>query len=284
MVTEPIYGTAQTQPANLGCNMPNAANCSGGLKDPNATVLRFDTYPDIFACTNGCYRGNTGTSDPSKSKGVYIPSLSVPFTGPGAVVNGNRKDSTSVIATGPVPPVSLNGGQLFVNMETTISVAYFISVSNATVNMQGSAGGLSTEIDFTQDLGLIHRINVDSPFSLSLQKEGVKWPGSATADVSQPGWWMSFSDPVDLGELNPVEQIDITPTFGQMSTAFQNYFEASPIAIGTNAGLQQLFNGEMTVNVGALNIPSTLFMSVSDLQLGASQNVPRNCWGTANFC
>jgi len=273
MTSLPIYGTAQTQAVNLG-----------GTSDPNSTVLQFDTNPNIVFCTSGCFSGNTGTSNPNTSAGVNIPSLSVPFAGAGAVVNGTRVTSTNVTATGAVPTVSLNGGQLNVTMEQTISVAYFISVSQATVNMEGSVSGLSTEIDFTQDLGFIHKIKVDSPFYLSFQREDVKWPGSATADVAQQGWWMSFSDPVDLGELNPVEQIDISPTFNQMAVAFRQYFEANPIGIGTNQGLQQLFNGEMDVNVGNLTIPSTLYMSVSDLQLGAEQNVPRNCWGSATFC
>lgn len=284
MITEPISGTAKTQAVNLGCNMPNQTSCTGGMKDPNATILQFSTHPKILACTSGCYSGNKGTSNPGQSKGVYIPALSVPFTGPGAVVNGNRLNSTSVVATGNVPDVMLDGGQLHVTMDKTIAVLFFITVSEATVNLKGSASGLKTEINFKQDLGFIHKINVNSPFSLSLQQEPVWWPGAANADISLPGWWMSFKDPVDLGELNPVEEISIVPTFDQMAIAFRDYFTSKPIEIGTNAGLQQLFNGEMTVDVGKLNIPSTLYMSVSDLQLGASQNVIGNCWGNARFC
>lgn len=279
-----IHGTAYTKPTNIGCGRSNAADCAGGIKDPFSTVLQFDTDPNILACTSGCYRGNTGTSAPGQSNGVYIPSLAVPFSAPGAVVNQSRATSTSVTALGNVPQVSLNGGQLFVNMETPISVAWFITVSNATVNMQGSVSGLKAQIDFSQNLGLIHKINVNSPFSLSFQKQAVAWPGAASADIAQRGWWMSFADPVVLGELNPVQQIDISPTFSQMATAFRQYFEANPIPISTNQGLQQLFNGEMTVNVGGLNIPSTLTMPVSDLQLGVTQNVVPNCWGTARFC
>ena len=273
METTNISGTAYTQATNIA-----------GTSDPNNTVLQFDTDPDIIFCTSGCYSGNTATSDPSTSAGIDIPSLEVPFTGPGALVNGTRLNSTSVTATGAVPTVSLDGGQIDVTLEDTISVAFFISVSEATVNTEGSVTGLNAEIDFTQNLGYIHKINVDSPFSLSFQKEETSWPGSDSRDIAQAGWWMSFADPVELGELNPVQQIDISPTFDQMSAAFKDYFEANPIEIGTQAGLQQLFSGEMDVDVGDLFIPSTLSMSVSDLQLGPEQNVVPNCYGSATFC
>ena len=211
METTNISGTAYTQATNIA-----------GVTDPNSTVLRFDTDPDIIFCTRGCYRGNTATSDPSTSSGIDIPSLAVPFTGPGALINGTRLASTSVTASGAVPTVSLDGGQIDVTLETPISVAFFITVAEATVNTEGSVSGLTAEIDFTQDLGYIHKINVDSPFSLSFQKEQVNWPGSDSRDVAQSGWWMSFADPVELGELNPVQQIDISPTFDQMSAAFQS--------------------------------------------------------------
>ena len=292
MTTTNITGNATTEATNLGCGMANAANCAGGIRDPYSTVLSFDTNPNILLCTNGCYSGNTGTSNPSLSQGVYIPELDVAFSAGGAVINGRRQTSTNVTAFAPVPTVNLDGGQLYVNMQDTISVAYFISVSNATVNLGGTVSGLETQINFSQGLGYIHRIEVDSPFSLSFQEEAVNWPGSAPEDVAQQGWWMSFADPVELGELNPVEKIDISPAFSQMAAAFNNHFAqgcsqpcAGPIPIGTNQGLQQLFNGEMTVNVGAQNIiTNPLVMNVSDLQLGATQNVVPNCWGSAVFC
>lgn len=268
MRTTDIHGRAWTEPVNLG-----------GMTDPNRTVLQFDTNPDILLCTKGCFSGNTATADPATSLGVNIPSLPVDFAGAGAFVYGNRQTSTTAIASGPVPVVSLNGGQLNVKMEETISVLFFISVSEATVNIQGSVGGLEAEFEFTQDLGLIHKIEVDSPFYLAFQSENVHWPGAPVDDIALPGWWMGFADPVELGALNPAQQVSIVPTFNQMADAFRNYFEANPIPIGTNQGLQQLFSGEMTVNVGALTISETLFMTVQDLPLDASQDVAPNCWG-----
>lgn len=273
MTTMPITGTALTQAVNLG-----------GKTDPKQTVLSFATNPSIFLCTSGCYSGNIGTADPTKSAGVNIPSLSVPFSSGGASINGTRVTSTQVTATGAVPTVSLNGGQLFVNMQTTICVAFFICVPSATVNMQGSVSGLTTSINFSENLGYIHDVQVSSPFYLAFEKQAIQWPGAATPDVAQRGWWMSFANPVNLGVLNPTQQIDISPTFGQMAAAFANYFNANPIPISTSQGLQQLFSGAMTVNVGALNIPSTLTMNVSNLALDSHQNVVPNCMGGYKFC
>ena len=104
------------------------------------------------------------------------------------------------------------------------------------------------------------------------------------ADVAQPGWWMSFADPVNLGTLNPAQQVSIVPTFNQMATAFANYFNANPIPISTTQGLQQLFSGAMTVNVGALTIAQTLYMNLANLQLDSHQNVVPNCMGNYKFC
>ena len=273
MTTNSITGTAQTQAVNLG-----------GKTDPNSTVLSFATNPNIVLCTSGCYSGNIGTASPSQSQGVNIPSLSVPFTGAPAVIDGNRVTSTSVVATGAVPTVSLNGGQLYVTMQNQICVALFICVPTATVNMQGSVSGLQTQINFTEGLGYIHNVQVNSPFYLSFQKQAIQWPGAVAADIAQPGWWMSFADPVNLGTLNPAQQVSIVPTFNQMAAAFSNYFNANPIPISTTQGLQQLFNGQMTVNVGALTIAQTLYMSLANLQLDSHQNVVPNCMGSYKFC
>ncbi len=273
MTTNSITGTAQTQAVNLG-----------GSTDPNSTVLSFATNPQILLCTSGCYSGNIGTADPAKSAGVNIPSLNVPFTGSPAVIDGNRVTSTSVVATGAVPTVSLNGGQLYVTMQTQICVLFFICVPSATVNMQGSVSGLQTQINFKEGLGYIHNVQVNSPFYLSFQKQALQWPGAVAADVAQPGWWMSFADPVNLGTLNPAQQVSIVPTFNQMATAFANYFNANPIPISTTQGLQQLFSGAMTVNVGALTIAQTLYMNLANLQLDSHQNVVPNCMGNYKFC
>mgnify|MGYP000880713438 FL=1 len=269
-----LCGVATTQAVNLG-----------GTTDPNHTVLRFDTDPNITLCTSGCYSGNTGTADPynAASTGVNIPAMNVPFSGGSAVVNGNRVSSTQVLANGSVPTVSLNGGKLFVNMETQICVAFFICVPNATVNMQGSVSGLTAKINFSQSLGYIHKADINSPFSLSVQGQAMRWPGAVAADVAQKGWWMSFNDPVSLMQLYPSSSVNIVPAFNQIATAFYNYFVANPIPISTNAGLDQLFNGSMTVNVGALTVPATLAMNLQDLQL-STQNFTPNCYGGLKFC
>jgi len=309
-----VCGEAITAPANLGCGQ-SPGNCTGGIADPNATVLQFDVEPDIALCTNGCYAGNTATSDPNQSAGVYIPSMYVQFTGDASVTNGSRVTTAEVVANAPVDTVSLAGGQLFTNLQDDVTVASVAGLSNATVNTSGSVAGLNTKINFSQDLGLIHRINANSPFYLSFQRENVNWPGSATEDVAKPGWWMSFRDPVNLGELNPVQQIDITPAFGSIGTggatgipsggagmalAFQLHFNEQhynagcplqagcvgslPFPVSLNDGIGALFGAPIPANVGNQYVPVDLLMDIFDMQLGSTQNVPRNCWGTANFC
>lgn len=305
MVTNPITGTAQTKATNLGCGMA-ASQCAGGIADATRTIMRFAANVNVTGCTSGC-GVNRATTIPGQSKGVYIPSMSVPFSSTaGAVVYGNRQTYTTVQAVGKVPNISLNGSSLTAKLDSKVYIAGIINMQEATTNLSGTVTGLKTEINFQESLGYIHKIEVDSPFYLSFQSDRVFWPDSVAADVALPGWWMSFRDPVELGELNPVQQVDISPTFGgsgnmndgindwtvngSMSQAFYQYFEGTPIPVSTGQGWDQLISGQMNVPLGTRNIPSTVTMDLQDLHIGhnangtGAQDVPRNCWGTARFC
>lgn len=150
------------------------------------------------------------------------------------------------------------------------------------VYMEGQITNARADVEFSQSLGFIHKLPVDSPFYLSMQSEAVKWPGSATEDVAQQGWWMSFANPVNVGALNPADAVDITPLFPQIANQVSAYLANNPATTNDLGGLLGI--GELTVQVGTINLgASPLNLPLSDLKL-ATQNFNSNCYGSASFC
>ena len=309
LTTTPITGTATTKTTNIG-----------GKTDPTQTVLKFPLYANVLACTSGCGSLATyATSVPSTSTGIDIASMPVIFNGDssvnggGALINGTRQTYTSVSASADIPTVDLVNGSLNVNLSKTISVLLVINLSSGTVLMQSpsSVTGLKAKINFDEALGYIHSLTVDNtPFYISFENGSVKWPGSVGSagctaktygcDIAQQGWWMSFGAPANLGPLSPTQQVDISPSFGtcgsgtgatnpctpnSMAAAFyQYYYNQGGFPVNTTNGLQQIFNGQMTVPLGNLSIAANLALALQNMALGKTQDVLPNCYGSSKFC
>ena len=238
-------------------------------------------------------------TDASRGTGISLPSLTVPFQSSpaGALVFGNRVDSTSVQLTGTIPTINFPSSSRAGPRNTEL-FARSISCSGSACGLvpsgdilvyanQGGMTGLGLVSNFTQNLGYIHRIEVDTPFSLSFQKENVWWPGANPDNVSLPGWWMAFEDPVDLGYLRPAQQVDISPAFPQVATIVKNYFDNAPLQLGISEGGIALTGNPSyrNVNMPMMNVSgTTVSIDLQDLPLDAAQDVPANCWGTASFC
>lgn len=295
MVTTPVTGTAQTEPAVFG-----------GPGDPNNTVLTIAAYINALGVAEADIITQT---DPGQGTGIALPSLDVPFeSAAGAVVNDRRLTSTSVVVTGNVPTISFPASSN--NNPTTQLLAEVVAcngsglVCNAgddddgdgvddyvVYANQGSVTGLTLEANFTESLGFIHKIEVDSPFSLSFQKQAVKWPNTAAANIAQQGWWMSFEDAVELGDVSPANQVDVTQAFPQLAQALQTYFNNNPLQLGSSQAWTGIIGGYMNVNMPNMNLQTQvpggtppLSLVLQDEALGAAQDVVPNCWGTASFC
>ncbi|MCP5732483.1 hypothetical protein NL307_27435, partial [Klebsiella pneumoniae] len=72
----------------------------------------------------------------------------------------------------------------------------------------GNITGLKANITVNENLGYIHKLKLNNPFSLSMQKQDIFWNG--TAATAQRGWWLAIEDPIDIGNVNPSKKIDIT--------------------------------------------------------------------------
>ena len=281
MTTAPIQGVAQTVPMVFG-----------GPGDPNSSSLNIRANLNIALTAN-----LTATTNPNSGTGIFLQSLNVPFSSGsvGAVVNGNRVTSTSVGVTGNIPTINLPASS---NTNPTTELIATVSNCSGTAcglvpsgdlrvySNRGSISGLRLAANFTQDLGYIHRLEVNSPFSLSFQEQQVWWPDAAVANVSQPGWWMAFDDPVDLGPISPRNQVDISSTFPQLVTLLNNYFQQNPLDLGIGQGWTALTGGYMNVDMPNMNLSSAapITIDLTDLPLGDAQNVVPNCWGGAQFC
>jgi hypothetical protein len=75
-------------------------------------------------------------------------------------------------------------------------------------NVTGSISGLTATVPIDQNLGYIHKLPVNNPFSLSVRGQDLYWPGMAATSLK--GWWMAFEDQIDIGSISPADQVAIT--------------------------------------------------------------------------
>ncbi|MDR9778108.1 hypothetical protein RJJ65_36850, partial [Rhizobium hidalgonense] len=131
-------------------------------------------------------------------------------------------------------------------------------------------------------LGLIHSLPINSPFYLSLQQNAMHWPGANADDIAQKGWWLSLADPVNIGNVNPTDAIDISPLFPQISNFVSQYLQANPAKTNDLLGLLKI--GDLTANIGTIDLKDApLTLNLSNLQLTNQDFVP-NCYGGLTFC
>ncbi|MDC4444772.1 hypothetical protein OHV35_15340 [Acinetobacter baumannii] len=153
----------------------------------------------------------------------------------------------------------------------------------SSVYMNGTISNITANLNLTQSLGLIHNLPINSPMYLALQNQMLQWPGAKADDVAQKGWWMSFANPVNVGNIIPQDAIDISPLFPQISTAVSAFLQANPAKTSDLDGL--LLGADLDVNIGTIDLKnSPLTLNLSNLQL-TNQNFKPNCHGSGlTFC
>lgn len=164
--------------------------------------------------------------------------------------------------------------------------------------IQGKIQGIKGNVNIDQSLGYIHSLPINSAFYLSLLNQSLRWPGSYSGaltaaspeivtDVAQKGWWLSFQDPVNLGSVDPTQDIDIAPLFPQIASQVSLQLNARPYP---SIGLGSLLNA--IVGAGDINVTvrnpidlsdSPLSLNLNNLQLNG-QNFAPNCYGSMKFC
>lgn len=153
------------------------------------------------------------------------------------------------------------------------------------VYMNGTIANITANLNLTQSLGLIHNLPINSPFSLSLQKTALQWGGAKSDDIAQRGWWMSFSDPVNIGYVIPQDPIDIAPLFPQIASAVSYYLRDGGGHEAKTNDLKGLLGGStLDVSIGTIDLKdSPLALNLGSLKL-TNQNFSPNCYGNLKFC
>lgn len=173
---------------------------------------------------------------------------------------------------------------------------------------------LKANVTVKQNFNLVHNLPISSGGYLSLQKEALRWPGSSGAftyntatkayknvadnytpsdvevmnygDVAQPGWWMSFKDPLDFGALNPTQQIAMDDVLPQLASYITDYLSQNTINVGLGDALSAAFGAPLYKGLGDINMAADAraVMVLQNLLLDGNQKPVSNCWGALKFC
>lgn len=243
------------------------------------TAPRNMTFADTGQTINGRIRGTlffvpTTLSYSSNNYNLALQSATVPFTLTPETLNGKRQTAISLTGQGNVGQINFAG-------PLTANVGGF----NLNKNVTGNITGLVADISVNQDLGFFHKLAVNNPASLSVQKENILWPGAAVN--AQTGWWLAFEDQVDIGNVTPSSQVAITnAVLQQVTPVISQYLTDNPTPCG-----DLLFGCALNPNlpVGNINLSASpgrfLDFPLANLQLAAQSFAP-NCYGGSGltFC
>lgn len=296
-------GESVTEAAKFG--LTNDQKISGNLKALGQT-RKFTSKP------------LTGTAQTEGHTGITVPSMRVNFTMPETMVSGSRISSAQVtgirssipripLAAGsaakPLPNTVIttpdwSGDQLYVEFPALIDLGALGQLgTHAFFKMLpgSSLDNLNMDITFVQALNMIHNIPLNGTGGyLSLQSQAVKWQGADAADFAQPGWWMSFKDPIQLGYLKTENKVDISYVLPQVATAISDFLLKPENLIDVNLTealastlVKTPVERELNINVGGFTSytspgrPAQLTLNNQILQ---NQKVTANCFGGHKFC
>ncbi|MDO3664953.1 hypothetical protein Q3V50_09535 [Acinetobacter sp. ANC 7710] len=300
-----------------GNKIPNGINSLSGYVKTKATsgevmttptifgkagdqVLRGMVYADILGalCTGGCgeepYNGFTSLPGHANTTGLSIPSLKAKFNVPDAIITGQRMKSATIrnVNTTSIDDIVINkdSGKIQLKLDRPVSVLGIINVSEIYIQMETKIKNLSANINFEENLGYLHNLPINGGgFYLGLQRQALKWPGAEEQDIAQPGWWMSFQNPLDLGYLQAPagKTVDISSVYPQIANSISAWLsrEENKTSVNSREGIEALVNGGLQKTIPDINLAGrTAYANLQDVPLGTVQNVVANCYGTLKMC
>lgn len=271
--------------------------------------------------------------------GINVPTQTVNFNFPVTAVTGNRMSQLNLVVRdvpigtniGGQPRIAIGRDSGGISMTLSSSVlgtetaTFFMGADNANGTVAACTAtyrpadcsyitNLKANVTVKQNFNLVHNLPISSGGYLSLQKEALRWPGSAGAftynpstgvytnradnytptdaevmnygDIAQPGWWLSFKDPLDFGALNPTEQITMEDALPQLSTYITDYLSQNTINIGLISGVGALFGAPLYKGLGDIVMANDAraVLVLQNLLLDGNQQPVSNCWGGLKFC
>ena len=255
MVTQATGGTVSTaaRPTGSGLTQDNlGTQITGRAK---GTLLGLNIINTNFRSTSY----DLGLSSASGS--LFLPSQ---------VISGKRITTANLTGTANVSGINLSGS---IKADTDL----IITIAG---NLSGTINNLGVNVAVNEDLGYFHKVNLNgTAASLSLQGQNLQWTGAKS--VSQAGWWLELSNPIDIGDVTPQSQVVITDdvvkaTLGKVS----QYLTNNPVDCGTLAINCLLGNIDVsTVDLTGQYVP----MNLTNLVL-KNQSFAPNCYGNLKFC
>ena len=191
----------------------------------------------------------------------------------GTTVNGTRMNSAQLSGYADINRINFAG-----DLEASLNITGGLFKIEKPVE-GGNITGLKANITVNQNLGLIHKIPLNNPFSLSMQNQETWWPGAEVP--SKVGWWMAFEDSINIGDVTPSEKIQITNgVLQQVIDPISGYLTKSPIKCQGLIGCV----GGTPLTIGNIHLPNTsVNFPLKDLQL-KNQTFAPNCYGNLRFC
>ena len=213
------------------------------------------------------------------------------------VVSGKRLSTVQLDGAATIDPVNFSG-PMKAYVQNLLGLGINLDLDK---EVTGVITGLTADVEVNESLGFIHKIDVNNPFSLSMQRADVLWPGAAAA--AEKGWWMAFEDQIDIGSISPEAAVELTndvllqalqgatgnagsgttcttPSVNCALYRGLGSYNGTPYGIRCN-GLSDCLGGSLAI--GTVYVPKVLDFPLTDLKLGA-QGVTPNCYGTARFC
>ncbi|AMW78231.1 hypothetical protein AMD27_04545 [Acinetobacter sp. TGL-Y2] len=260
---------------------PNGINqLSGALKikattGTAVTAARSMTYADTDMKINGKIKLLGSLLQPDFDTNDYnlqLQSTNANLAINGTTIYGTRMESAKLTGSATISDLNFGG-----DINASVKVP-LISLLPLTINANGYISGLRANLDIDEDLGFIHKLPLNNPFSLSLQTNTVHWPGAEYA--ANRGWWLAIEDQIDIGQVNPSNPIEVTnDILKQVVPSISNYLTNNP----PNCPLGSCLIAGL--NIGQVNLSSAnpLYFPIKDLKL-ATQNFAPNCYGNLKFC
>ena len=193
---------------------------------------------------------------------------------PQQVITGKRINSAPLKATALVRDIDLSGN----------IIAVAAGIINLNKQTSGLIKNLTVDVDINEGLGYFHKASLNgTAASLSLQAQDIQW--TAGKSVAQRGWWLEFSNPIDIGKIDPSQKVDIPKnTLNAVMDQVSNYLtNVQPVDCGAIFAINCLAGSTIPVGtVDLINAPHAN-MTLTNLQL-AKQDFTPNCYGSLKFC
>ena len=261
-------------------DLPNGINSlSGAIKIKATTGTGFTapramTFNDTGMVMSGRIR--IAIVEPSFNTNDY--NLQLQSTKANLLINsttltGTRLTSAKLTGTALIDDLNFGG-----NINARVNLP-LVSLFTLPIRATGFISGLQADLDIDENLGYIHKLPLNNPFSLSLQSAQVHWPGAEYA--ANRGWWLAIEDEIDIGKVIPKNQIDVTnDILKQVVPSINIALDRTPPTCQRVIGC--LFAG---LNIGQVDLSSAkpLYFPIKDLPL-ATQGFAPNCYGNLKFC